>query len=684
MSYSGYYSSKNCCVKTVCPSPCPIGPIGPIGPVGPDGEMGPIGPTGPTGPVGFDLSGNCFADYLYWDDNTNEWVVGSEQITLGCGAGQFNQGVKSIALGYTAGQNNQGIYSVSVGNSAGQENQGDYSIAIGYNAGITFQNDNAISIGLRAGETTQGNNSISIGTESGRNLQNDTSIAIGYKSAENNQDSNSIAIGYYAAQNTQGNNSIAIGYEAGLNSQTPLSVSLGYRAGKQSQNGSAVAIGSQSGENIQGQYAVSIGEYSGQNSQGNSAIAIGNLAGRNDQELYSVAIGFQSGEKYQKRYAISVGYDAGRENQGTYCIALGHQSGRTNQNQNSISIGNSAGYEGQGSSAVAIGINSGRILQGQNSVAIGNQAGQNNQGQNSIAIGNQAGVTAQHQNSIIFNATGTHLNSATQNVKPIRNEYNNKILLYNNTNGEITCYDNNIFNISGNLDLSCNLIQDVSGIYFCDGTYIGHGSSFDISTNEILHIKSSQYILTETNLKLNNDLVFINNGENVMSFNDFSSNTQLVQLPSIHNQPVSLTRVSIFKSNISFNLQPGTINRQNINFDNIIKNQLNLILSGGGTIISPSIDLSGQYVEIYSNIEINASNNTSVSLDISGIDCSFFEIIDSRQISKSGIYYLTYGPHIFLPEEWAECTQFNFLLDNNGNNNVQILNVKTIFKSYYL
>jgi len=45
------------------------------------------------------------------------------------------------------------------------------------------------------------------------------------------------------------------------------------------------------------------------------------------------------------------------------------------------------------------------------------------------------------------------------------------------------------FDASGNLDLSCNDIVDVSGIYFCDGTFIGEGSSFDISTNQVFKIK---------------------------------------------------------------------------------------------------------------------------------------------------------------------------------------------------
>ena len=39
------------------------------------------------------------------------------------------------------------------------------------------------------------------------------------------------------------------------------------------------------------------------------------------------------------------------------------------------------------------------------------------------------------------------------------------------------------------IDLSCNTIVDVSSISFCDGTYIGPGTSFDISTNQVLKIK---------------------------------------------------------------------------------------------------------------------------------------------------------------------------------------------------
>ena len=42
--------------------------------------------TGPTGPGGNFQDGSCYGDYLYWDNNVNKWVVGGDQINIGCGA----------------------------------------------------------------------------------------------------------------------------------------------------------------------------------------------------------------------------------------------------------------------------------------------------------------------------------------------------------------------------------------------------------------------------------------------------------------------------------------------------------------------------------------------------------------------------------------------------------------------
>jgi hypothetical protein len=46
----------------------------------------------------------------------------------------------------------------------------------------------------------------------------------------------------------------------------------------------------------------------------------------------------------------------------------------------------------------------------------------------------------------------------------------------------------NYIQINTDIDMSCNAILDLSFITFCDGTYIGPGSSFDISTNQVLKI----------------------------------------------------------------------------------------------------------------------------------------------------------------------------------------------------
>ena len=127
-----------------------------------------------------------------------------------------------------------------------------------------------------------------------------------------------------------------------------------------------------------------------------------------------------------------------------------------------VAVGSQTGTTNQGQDAVAIGRVAGQNSQGINSVAIGYSAGQTNQGAFGIAIGYGAGQTNQHANSIILNASGTALNSSTSSsfyAKPIRNEYNVKVLLYNENNGEITCYDHNIENLKWE---RIDLIPDVN------------------------------------------------------------------------------------------------------------------------------------------------------------------------------------------------------------------------------
>jgi len=218
--------------------------------------------------------------------------------------------------------------------------------------------------------------------------------------------------------------------------------------------------------------------------------------------------------------------------------------------------------------------------------------------------------------------------------------------------------------MTGNLNMSCNNIINIQDISLCNGGNI---------------------LMNCGNIRTINSITFcdpVNLNNNVMLFSDISSIIQNTYLPSINNQPVSLSRMSIFYNDVSYTVPGG--GDVTISFGNEIVNQLNLSISGN--IISPSIDISGQYVELYADIQINTiANNTDFSFDISGIDCNFFEIIDSRSVSKkNNVFYLTFGPHIFLPQQWANCSQFVFKLVENVGNSFNVILTKIVFKSYYL
>jgi hypothetical protein len=239
------------------------------------------------------------------------------------------------------------------------------------------------------------------------------------------------------------------------------------------------------------------------------------------------------------------------------------------------------------------------------------------------------------------------------------------------------------FDLIGDLDLCCNNINNVNNITFCDGTYIGPGTSFDISTNQDLSIKQNS---NETlRIDISGDFYF--NSTNRLSFRDMSSNYQNVELPTIHTQPISLSRLTIFRNDISYNIPKGDTILTN--FNDTIVNQLNLGISGSNNeFISPSIDISGQMIEIYTNILVETDNNDSaIEFDISSVEgVNFFEEIGSTNVEgKNNQYYLTFGPHMFIPDEWQGSTKFVFKLTNTSQNNaINIIEQKIIFKAYFV
>lgn len=238
----------------------------------------------------------------------------------------------------------------------------------------------------------------------------------------------------------------------------------------------------------------------------------------------------------------------------------------------------------------------------------------------------------------------------------------------------------------------------------------GPAATIDIPGNkgEILYfsetdnlVSTDNVFIQEGNVTINNNLVvtgnlsmsdqFINDVSGIiftqgnLLFSDFSSSIQQVQLPSSQGQPISLERKTLFYDP-NFNVNTGG-SPIDISFVVPNFNQLSLTISGpGNTIISPSLDISGQYVEIYANFLLNSTSGGSktIALDISGVspDSSFNETIDVRSINKQGSYYITFGPHIFTPEQWADIS--DFVITANTSDTFDINKYKLMFKSYFM
>ena len=299
--------------------------------------------------------GNYWADYLYWDDLTDKWTVGSDRVRIGQNSGQTVQYNGCVAIGF----------------EAGRFNQNPYSVAIGYQTAYTQQGQSSVAIGTLAGAQNQGGASIALGQGAGQTFQGGNSIAIGAGSACTHQGVHSIAMGTSSGQYTQGGYAIALGYEAGNRSQGSQGIAIGLQAGRDNQNSGAISIGQLAGTSGQNQYAIAIGVEAGSTNQGTGSIAIGYEAGFSGQLSQSIAIGWQAGSTRQQSQSIAIGWQAGLSQQGAASIAIGYQ----------------AGFSAQLSQSIAIGYQAGSTRQGQTSIAIGWQAGASNQLANSVAIG---------------------------------------------------------------------------------------------------------------------------------------------------------------------------------------------------------------------------------------------------------------------------------------------------------
>ncbi|MCH9690356.1 MAG: hypothetical protein K0U10_06865, partial [Gammaproteobacteria bacterium] len=343
----------------------------------------------------FDLqSGDCYAEYLYWDDGLGTAYAGDPGWKVGGGPadGTTNPDRGRVHVGCGAGQyqalNNPGT-------RAGQQ-----TVAVGFQAGHIAMATQAIAIGAQAGYCGQSQDAVAMGYQAGRNTQGQDAVAVGHQAGYNTQGQDAVAVGHQAGYTTQAGLAVAVGHQSGQTQQGPAATAVGYRAGRSGQSQGAVAVGNSSGGTSQGQDAVAVGLQAGRNTQGQDAVAVGHDAGNTNQGSAAIAIGLSAGLTGQGEYAIALGSDAGRTTQGLYAVAIGYDAASNSQSANAIAIGNSAGSTVQGTAAIAIGRLAGQTSQSPNGIAIGNQAGSFEQTEQAISIGYQAGMTSQATHAI--------------------------------------------------------------------------------------------------------------------------------------------------------------------------------------------------------------------------------------------------------------------------------------------
>ena len=168
-----------------------------------------------------------YSDYVYYDNKSLDWEIGSNNIIIGFNNGQIHQGLNAVSIGMLSGNQYQSTDAIAIGHFTGQYFQGTGAISIGLNTGHTNQSISAIAIGELAGANKQSANAIAIGKNAGAINQPIDAIAIGQNAGAINQPTHAIAIGLNSGQIGQKPYTVSIGENTGLTGQSPYTISIG-------------------------------------------------------------------------------------------------------------------------------------------------------------------------------------------------------------------------------------------------------------------------------------------------------------------------------------------------------------------------------------------------------------------------------------------------------------------------
>jgi cytoskeletal protein CcmA (bactofilin family)/phage baseplate assembly protein gpV len=192
----------------------------------------------------------------------------------------------------------------------------------------------------------------------------------------------------------------------------------------------------------------------------------------------------------------------------------------------------------------------------------------------------------------------------------IKNNFSNFTNSTTIQNGKITA-SNTVFiganldvcgntKIKGNLDLSSNFIKDVSGIFFTDNTYIGHGQSFDISTSEILKIIAPEIFITTNKLEISGDVLLKDN----LSVEGL---TNLDDDLTVSGNTLLQSRLDVI-GDVSLNNNLQVLG--NVNLDSLLN-------VSGDTLLQSRLDVIGD-VSLNNNLQVFGNVNLDSLLNVSG------------------------------------------------------------------
>lgn len=159
------------------------------------------------------------------------------------------------------------------------------------------------------------------------------------------------------------------------------------------------------------------------------------------------------------------------------------------------------------------------------------------------------------------------------------------------------------------------------------------------------------------------------------------STKPVITLSNGITDPICMQRVSIFQNATPFNAIKNDITPFSLGTAKV--NQCQIAVDGDVMTLHPV--MANHYLEMYANIEVIATNNTSLALEVSGNDNSYLFSVDELEIRRAGTYGVNFSTHIAIPEDIpAGGTEYVFRINNLGSNDITINRVRVVLKALYL